>query len=54
LTTAADVHPAGLPSPIVWSGSLVSTARASPGIAARPAGWPGFGSALTGLELTDA
>ena len=39
-TTAADVHPAGVPSPITWSGWLVSTAWAATGTAARPSGLP--------------
>src|SRR5579871_1298183 len=39
-TTAADVHPAGVPSPITWSGWLVSTGWAATGTAACPSGLP--------------
>ena len=31
LTTAADVHPAGVPRPITWFGWLVLTARPAAG-----------------------
>src|SRR3984957_99995 len=44
-TTAADVQPAGEPSPITWSGWLVSTARAAAGTAACPSGLPACGAA---------
>src|SRR4029450_13639853 len=47
LTTAAEVHPAGVPDPMTWSGWLVSTARASAGTAAWPFGLPGRGSVAT-------
>src|SRR5258708_15543544 len=40
-TTAAEVQPAGVPLPITWSGSDVSTARAAAGTNAWPAGLPG-------------
>src|SRR5277367_6964002 len=39
-TTAADVQPDGEPSPITWSGWLVSTARPAAGTAAFPSGLP--------------
>src|SRR5580692_1517536 len=39
-TTAAEVQPAGEPSPITWSGSLVSTARPAAGTVACPSGLP--------------
>src|SRR6202034_1136503 len=39
-TTAADVQPEGEPSPITWSGWLVSTARPAAGAGACPAGLP--------------
>jgi hypothetical protein len=45
-TTAADVQPAGVPLPTTRSGLRVSTARASAGTDASPAGLPGLGSAF--------
>src|ERR1700729_1889116 len=39
-TTAADVHPAGGPSPITWSGWLGWTGRPAAGPAAGPSGLP--------------
>src|SRR5580692_9455595 len=39
-TTAADVQPAGEPSPITWAGSLASTARPAAGTVACPSGLP--------------
>nr|BFE71777.1 hypothetical protein GCM10020092_050780 [Actinoplanes digitatis] len=45
LTTAAEVQLAGVPVPTTRSGLLVSTAFASAGTAALPAGLPGLGSA---------
>src|SRR5580692_11371020 len=39
-TTAADVQAPGEPSPITWSGWLVSTARPAAGTAACPSGLP--------------
>src|SRR4029453_5033645 len=55
-TTAPEVQPAGLPSPITWSGCEVSTARASagtpappPGFPAGPAGWGGRPWCTAGL-----
>ncbi|GAA4974642.1 hypothetical protein GCM10025331_81230 [Actinoplanes utahensis] len=54
-TTAAEVQLAGVPSPIVRSGRLVSTALAAAGTAARPDALPGRGSFLTagGLAVAD-
>ncbi|WP_308285369.1 hypothetical protein [Actinoplanes hulinensis] len=49
-TTAAEVQLAGVPSPIVRSGRLVSTARAVAGTVAFPPGLPGFGK-FFGLAL---
>ena len=48
-TTAAEVQPAGVPFPTVRSGLLVSTARASAGIVARPAGFPALGTVLVAV-----
>jgi hypothetical protein len=39
-TTACEVQPAGVPSPMIRLGFEVSSALASPGIAAFPAGFP--------------
>jgi hypothetical protein len=52
-TTAADVHPAGVPEPMMWSGRLVSTARACAGTLVWPFGLPGRGSvaALLGVGV---
>jgi hypothetical protein len=44
LTTAADVHPAGVPFPMTVVGLPVLTARAALGTLACPAGLPGLGS----------
>src|SRR5690349_7120823 len=52
-TTAADVQLAGVPLPTVRSALLVSTARASAGIAARPLGLPALGSAGTGFLVAE-
>jgi hypothetical protein len=52
LTTAAEVQPAGEPLPILWSGWLVSTARAPDGIVAWPDGLPGLGRSF-GFRLAD-
>src|SRR6202034_3971237 len=53
-TTAAEVQPAGEPSPITWSGWLVSTARPAAGAAARPSGLPACGAASPDPVPADA
>jgi hypothetical protein len=54
VTTAADVQPAGVPSPITWSGSLVLTASPAAGTVAFPLGLPPSGPALADPALADA
>src|SRR5262249_1926235 len=43
-TTACEVQPAGVPSPMTWSGWLVLTGRPAGGTDAWPAGLPAAGS----------
>jgi hypothetical protein len=43
-TTACEVQPAGVPSPMTWSGWLVLTGRPAAGTNAWPAGFPAAGS----------
>src|SRR5215475_9825099 len=47
-TTAREVQLAGVPSPITWSGREVSTAVASAGTGAPPAGLPAAGRSSAG------
>ncbi|MEU8814622.1 hypothetical protein [Actinoplanes sp. NPDC048796] len=54
LTTAAEVQLAGVPSPIVRSGLLVSTARASAGTLAPPDELPGLGRLLATFRVAEA
>ena len=52
-TTAADVQLAGLPSPITWSGWLVSTALPAGGTGKCPFGLPNPGTAVAGVAGCD-
>src|ERR1700689_1507780 len=54
LTTAADVQPAGGPSPITGSGGLVLPARPAAGTVVFPFGLPAPGPVLAGPALVVA
>jgi hypothetical protein len=53
-TTAAEVHPSGVPSPMTVVGSEVSTASAAAGIAPWPSGFPAVKGAAATAEAVRA